>query len=134
MAVASLLDRAVAVAIHEGKVLVMRRHRSGKDYCVLPGGGVEPGETPTDASVRELREETGLTGVVDRHLWTIEHPDRMAHYFLVQVEPMPMTVGGPEALSQSEDNRYTPDWIAFDDLESANLQPEPLREVLLQVR
>jgi 8-oxo-dGTP pyrophosphatase MutT (NUDIX family) len=127
------LDRAVVVALHEGKVLVMRRHKNGKDYCVLPGGGVEPGERPVDASVRELSEETGLTGVVDRHLWTIEHPDRVAHYFLVKVDPGPMAVGGPEASRQSVDNRYTLEWIALNDLDVENLQPEPLRELLLRV-
>ncbi|MET8835840.1 NUDIX domain-containing protein [Micromonospora sp. NPDC004540] len=29
----------------------------------VPAGGVEPGETPAEAAVREVAEETGLTGV-----------------------------------------------------------------------
>ncbi|MFG2106652.1 NUDIX hydrolase [Micromonospora chersina] len=29
----------------------------------VPAGGMEPGETPTQAAVREVAEETGLTGV-----------------------------------------------------------------------
>jgi ADP-ribose pyrophosphatase YjhB (NUDIX family) len=127
-------DRAVVVALHEGTVLVMRRHKHGRDYCVLPGGGVESGESPAAASIRELLEETGLSGEVERHLWTIEHADRVAHYFMVAVAPGPMSVGGPEALSQSGDNRYAPEWIALEDMDAANLQPRTLRELLRQLR
>ena len=72
-------DRAVCVAFRDDSVLVVGRHKDGRSYCVLPGGGVEPGEEPQAAVLRELAEETGLTGALQRHLWTIEHHDRRAH-------------------------------------------------------
>ncbi|MBO0868520.1 MAG: NUDIX domain-containing protein [Micromonosporaceae bacterium] len=43
----------------DGRVLLVRR-RGGSDWS-LPGGGVEHGEAPRDALVREFREETGFT-------------------------------------------------------------------------
>jgi 8-oxo-dGTP diphosphatase len=43
---------------------------------VIPGGGVEPGESLEDAVVREVREETGLAVHVIRKLGVAEQPGR----------------------------------------------------------
>ena len=131
--VSQVRDRAVSVAFRDDKLLVMSRQRDGKSYCVLPGGGVEPGESPEVAALRELAEETGLTGTVQRPLWTIEHHDRLAHYFLVSVEPGPLTLGEPEGTSQSDSNLYTPQWLSLDRLEAENLQPDSMCALLRQV-
>ncbi|MEM9488220.1 MAG: NUDIX hydrolase [Myxococcota bacterium] len=49
-----------------GRVLLIRRARPpGQGLWSIPGGRVELGETLTEACVRELREETGLTVSVD---------------------------------------------------------------------
>ena len=50
--------RYVLVALWHGSRLLMVRERE-RDCWELPGGGVEPGETPREAAVRELREESG---------------------------------------------------------------------------
>lgn len=58
---------AVALIHHEGKILVGARRRGAyKGTYVLPGGGVELGESLERALVREVKEETGLdVAVVD---------------------------------------------------------------------
>ncbi|KYF64780.1 ADP-ribose pyrophosphatase [Sorangium cellulosum] len=45
----------------ENRVILARQYRPGPDRILdeLPGGGVEPGETPEEAAARELLEETG---------------------------------------------------------------------------
>lgn len=52
--------------------LIGRTDRRGRMLWSLPKGHVEPGETTEDAAVREVAEETGITGQVVAELGTID--------------------------------------------------------------
>jgi ADP-ribose pyrophosphatase YjhB (NUDIX family) len=52
--------RVAALLRWHDRILLCRQEKPGKEYWLLPGGGVEGGETLMDALVRELREEVGL--------------------------------------------------------------------------
>jgi ADP-ribose pyrophosphatase YjhB (NUDIX family) len=52
--------RVSAILRWRGRVLLCRHEKPGKEYWLLPGGGVNSGESLVDALHRELAEEIGI--------------------------------------------------------------------------
>jgi 8-oxo-dGTP diphosphatase len=52
--------RVSAILRWQGRVLLCRQQKPDKEYWLLPGGGVDGGETLIEALRRELREELGI--------------------------------------------------------------------------
>lgn len=89
--------RALLVDPEDGAVLLLRARFPGwkRARWLVPGGGIDARETPLDALVREVREETGRRieprDVVPapvwyrrvRYAWQGVHYDQEEHYFLV---------------------------------------------------
>lgn len=58
--------------IQQGRALLIRKKRGlGAGKINAPGGRLEPGETPMDAAVREVREELGVTPIAPRARGTL---------------------------------------------------------------
>jgi 8-oxo-dGTP diphosphatase len=73
--------------VRDGAVLLIRHreHASGRGYWLLPGGGMEPGETAEACVTREMLEETGLIVRVERLLLDVASDGRYydrAHTYL----------------------------------------------------
>jgi ADP-ribose pyrophosphatase YjhB (NUDIX family) len=52
--------RVAAIIVHDESILLVRHVKNGQSYWLLPGGGLEYGESLEEALCRELREETNL--------------------------------------------------------------------------
>ncbi|MBL8548183.1 MAG: NUDIX hydrolase [Hyphomonadaceae bacterium] len=103
-----------------GRLLLIRRaNEPFQNRYALPGGFVESGETVEAAALRELKEETGIDGRIDRLIGVYSDPDRdpRAHNVSVAflVAPIDLVVkAGADAAAAA----FISDWrnvrFAFD--------------------
>ncbi|MGH9183726.1 MAG: NUDIX hydrolase [Acidimicrobiales bacterium] len=97
---AELCVGAVVVAA-DHLLLVRRGHAPDRGIWSIPGGRVAPGETPAEAVVRELAEETGIVGVCGQLLGRVHRGSGRRRFvildFSVEVSGRPVPVAGDDA-------------------------------------
>jgi 8-oxo-dGTP pyrophosphatase MutT (NUDIX family) len=72
------LGCSAAIFDDQGRILLTKRSDNGQ-WC-LPGGAVDPGETVSEACVREVMEETGLQVRVKRLIGIYSYSDQLVVY------------------------------------------------------
>lgn len=120
---------AAIVTSHAG-VLIARRN-DGKPPWTFIAGKIEPGESPADAAIREVKEETGLRIRAGEVIGRRVHPKTGRTMVYMAARPTHGTevfVGDPEELAEVR-------WVSpedADDLMSGMIY-EPVRNHLRQV-
>jgi 8-oxo-dGTP diphosphatase len=80
----------VIILDDENRILLVRQNHEGRDFWLVPGGGIESGETSLAAAEREVLEETGLEVMIGRMIWHIEEVSetrgmRFVNFFLADI-------------------------------------------------
>ncbi|MBO3724091.1 NUDIX hydrolase [Actinomyces bowdenii] len=112
--------------------VIARRNRGGRLEWCLPKGHLEGRETPQEAAVREIAEETGITSRVLRHLATIDYwfagdehrVHKVVHHFLLEA------MGGDLTTDNDPDHEAEDvAWVALDDVARRLAYPNERRIV-----
>jgi len=89
---------AYAVVVRAEEVLLARWTSPRGPEWTLPGGGLDFGEDPADAAVREVREETGYTVRLEDLLFVNSFrrvlPDAPVDFHAIQIVYTATVVGG----------------------------------------
>jgi ADP-ribose pyrophosphatase YjhB (NUDIX family) len=94
----------------QGRLLLIKRgHAPGAGLWSLPGGRIEPGETDTEALVREMREETGLVIDPGRLIGTVRRPARDGAVFDIRDYAATVTGGTLRPGDDAADARWVDD-------------------------
>ena len=119
--------RAVRAVIRRGDLLLMMHSSIAGDFK-FPGGGVEPGESPHQAIVREVREECGrtVTEVGAVVLRAIERRRAREPGLIFQMESIYYACGVADEVhaqrldAYEQDLAFEPAWVSLDEAVDVN--------------
>lgn len=132
-----MAEAARAIIIHDNQLLVMHRDKHGSQYFTLVGGRLNNGETPEQAVVREVKEETGLEVTSSKLVFTEDHaePYNKQYIFLCEVKSFD-SVGISETseegfMNKMGANMHRPSWVAAGTLPNIQFRTPQLQKALV---
>ena len=131
--------RAGIVLIQDNKVALIERHRAGLHYFVLPGGGVDEGESPEQAAVREAMEELGIQVAIKQKVAEVQLGQKSRQiYFLAEQTGGEFGTGTGEEFTDSNRDHpqkgiYIPIWMPIDELpQHTNVYPADVSRLVVR--
>lgn len=125
-----------ALIVNDGKLLLVKRAvKPRKGSWDVPGGFVDPDEHPERAILRELKEELGVNGTVEKlfGVFAVNHYEWQGKINYVCDLAYQITLESTELTPQDDVSEYQ--WFAFDELPSSDeLAFKTTREMVSKLR
>ena len=123
----------VVILDKENRILMVKQHHDEKDIWMVPGGGIEEGESSMAAAVREMKEETGLDVEIDRLIWHTEEVSargqRFVNFFMGRIKGGELTLGADPEFDNEHQVLREVRFMSREEIEQVeHLHPEYLRD------
>lgn len=125
--------RAAGILVDNNKILLIKHKKNNNEYWLLPGGGVDYGETFSEAVKREFFEETNLNVKVKDMVFIMEsiNPDGGRHIvnvvFIVEKESGDLKIADEAILDELK-------FIDIEELSNYTVYPNMKQEIIELVK
>jgi len=123
--------RALIFDDNNTTIYLIHRIKDGREYYVIPGGGVEESETPEETVKREILEETGIIMSNLKRLpdFKFSFNNRIDHFNLFSANvKKQVKYTGEELQNKYPNNFYELVKFPISELDTINLKPEELQD------
>ncbi|MGH0429487.1 NUDIX hydrolase [Bacillus hominis] len=115
-------NRGAAIIVQDGKIALIKRVREDEMYFVFPGGGIEEGETPEEATKREVYEELGVHIQMGHLIAKVEYKGT-EYYYNAHITDGVFGSGKGEEFELKGRGSYIPIWMPINELPNLNIKP-----------
>ena len=130
------MARAGVIIVEGARVALIERYRKGRHYFVVPGGGVEDGESSVVAAHREAREELGVEVELVALAAQFGEGTGAHHYYRTNIVDGTFGTGqGPEMAGQypPESGTFKAVWVGTADLKGIVVKPGALCDLIASI-
>jgi 8-oxo-dGTP diphosphatase len=116
------------VLIQNNHILMVKQYvQRGDIVWTFPGGGIEEGETPEEACIRELKEETGFTIKVLKLIDTTKEN----YIFMVEILSGTLFL---DKMNKDNDDIIDVDWISLNEDDMFDNYTRPIIQKIFSMR
>ncbi len=111
------MTRAQCIVHRKKEILMVKHQHEGRSWWCLPGGGVEPCETPEQAVLRELQEECRVYGTIIREInYATDDTGDDAYTFLVDIGNQTPQMGTDPEFPAAEQVLVDIAWLSLSEI------------------
>ena len=120
--------RVSGILKKDDKILFVKHRKKGEEYYLLPGGGVDFGETFEEALKREFKEEVNIEISVDKMCIISEGVDPKGEKHIINLVFLVEYVSG-EIVLPDEERIVGIEYLTISDLDNYTIYPNIKKEL-----